>query len=138
MYHHPLSSTSSPQFQMEESEQQLPPPRQQHRRAKIACKNCNARRVRCNAYLAQPCWNCQRIGASCELIVSRRGKYVLRIFTGLIKRIATDDCTADMTDLKPKAETMRTTHQCKDGRQSQSFHLSALLLEPMVVQTTNT
>lgn len=46
-------------------------------RARVACKVCNARRVKCDrSFSGNPCSNCRRAGARCELIVSRRGKYV--------------------------------------------------------------
>ncbi|KAJ5086240.1 hypothetical protein NUU61_007547 [Penicillium alfredii] len=44
-------------------------------RAKKACLACNARRVRCNVLEMQPCRNCVAWNLSCELGVSRRGKY---------------------------------------------------------------
>ncbi|KAJ5162508.1 hypothetical protein N7492_007900 [Penicillium capsulatum] len=44
-------------------------------RAKKACLACNARRVRCNVLEMQPCENCIAWSLSCELGVSRRGKY---------------------------------------------------------------
>ncbi|ODM20362.1 hypothetical protein SI65_03415 [Aspergillus cristatus] len=45
------------------------------RRARVACKACNARRVKCDAADGQPCWHCRIRRTSCELIESRRGKY---------------------------------------------------------------
>lgn len=45
-------------------------------RARIACKACNARRVKCDAAIERPCWHCRTRGTPCELIESRRGKYV--------------------------------------------------------------
>ncbi|RHZ62630.1 hypothetical protein CDV55_106004 [Aspergillus turcosus] len=45
------------------------------KRAKVACKSCHARRVKCDAAATQPCWHCQVRGTPCELIESRRGKY---------------------------------------------------------------
>ncbi|KAJ5689855.1 hypothetical protein N7462_004247 [Penicillium macrosclerotiorum] len=47
-------------------------------RAKKACLACNARRVRCNVLEMQPCRNCVAWNLSCELGVSRRGKYPRR------------------------------------------------------------
>ncbi|KAJ5358349.1 uncharacterized protein N7496_010762 [Penicillium cataractarum] len=47
-------------------------------RAKKACLACNARRVRCNVLEMQPCRNCVSWNLSCELGVSRRGKYPRR------------------------------------------------------------
>lgn len=46
------------------------------RRARVDCKACNARRVNCDAAEGQPCWHCRTRQTSCELIQSRRGKYV--------------------------------------------------------------
>ncbi|KAF9891373.1 hypothetical protein FE257_004229 [Aspergillus nanangensis] len=46
------------------------------RRARVACKACNTRRVRCDAADGQPCWHCRIRQTPCELIESRRGKYV--------------------------------------------------------------
>ncbi|RTE70314.1 hypothetical protein BHE90_015293 [Fusarium euwallaceae] len=45
------------------------------RRAKVACKACNARRVRCDVTQSRPCWNCRMRQTPCELSESRRGKY---------------------------------------------------------------
>ncbi|RAH65213.1 uncharacterized protein BO66DRAFT_443203 [Aspergillus aculeatinus CBS 121060] len=45
-------------------------------RARIACKACNARRVKCDAAIERPCWHCRTRGTPYELIESRRGKYV--------------------------------------------------------------
>ncbi|KAL3448026.1 fungal-specific transcription factor domain-containing protein [Aspergillus insuetus] len=47
-------------------------------RAKVACKACNLRRVKCDAGSGQPCWNCRIRDTPCELIESKRGKYVRR------------------------------------------------------------
>lgn len=44
-------------------------------RAKQACRNCNARRVRCNVLEAKPCHNCAAAQVACELLPSKRGKY---------------------------------------------------------------
>ncbi|KAH7159612.1 N-terminal binuclear Zn cluster-containing/DNA binding domain-containing protein [Dactylonectria estremocensis] len=44
-------------------------------RAKQACRECNARRVRCNVTESNPCSNCQTSGAKCEVLPSRRGRY---------------------------------------------------------------
>ncbi|CAK7234096.1 hypothetical protein SCUCBS95973_008819 [Sporothrix curviconia] len=46
------------------------------KRTKVACKSCHRRRVKCDATDEQPCWHCRLRGARCELIESRRGKYV--------------------------------------------------------------
>ncbi|KAL2818511.1 fungal-specific transcription factor domain-containing protein [Aspergillus cavernicola] len=45
-------------------------------RARVACKACNSRRVKCDAGSGQPCWHCRIRDTPCELIESRRGKYV--------------------------------------------------------------
>ncbi|PYI00841.1 hypothetical protein BO78DRAFT_30015 [Aspergillus sclerotiicarbonarius CBS 121057] len=45
------------------------------RRARVACKACNARRVKCDAAEGQPCWHYRTRQTPCELIESRRGKY---------------------------------------------------------------
>ncbi|QMW38837.1 hypothetical protein G4B11_002073 [Aspergillus flavus] len=45
------------------------------RRARVACKACNARRVKCDAADGQPCWHCRTRQTPCELNESRRGKY---------------------------------------------------------------
>lgn len=51
-------------------------------RARVACKLCNARRVRCDrSEPGAPCSNCRLTNTDCELIVSRRGKYGLCRFT---------------------------------------------------------
>ena len=43
-------------------------------RAKVACKLCHARRVRCNAVEKRPCDGCEARGTSCVLVESRRGQ----------------------------------------------------------------
>ncbi|KID81482.1 cutinase transcription factor 1 alpha [Metarhizium guizhouense ARSEF 977] len=45
------------------------------RRAKVACRACNARRVRCDVAESQPCWHCRNRQTPCEIMESRRGKY---------------------------------------------------------------
>lgn len=44
--------------------------------ARVACKACHTRRVKCDAAVGQPCWHCRTRGSECELIESKRGKYV--------------------------------------------------------------
>ncbi|KAL4947585.1 fungal-specific transcription factor domain-containing protein [Aspergillus filifer] len=44
------------------------------KRAKIACKSCHRRRVKCDAAEVRPCWQCRLRGMHCELIETRRGK----------------------------------------------------------------
>ncbi|KAJ5974442.1 hypothetical protein N7481_011652 [Penicillium waksmanii] len=46
------------------------------RRTRVACKACNARRVKCDAGDGQPCWHCRMRQIKCELIDSKRGKYI--------------------------------------------------------------
>ncbi|CZS75366.1 unnamed protein product [Fusarium graminearum] len=46
--------------------------------ARVACKACHARRVKCDAADSQPCWHCRTRGTECELIESKRGKYARR------------------------------------------------------------
>ncbi|KAH7007779.1 fungal-specific transcription factor domain-containing protein [Ilyonectria destructans] len=46
------------------------------RRARIACKACNARRVKCDAADGIPCWHCRTRSTACELIESKRGRYI--------------------------------------------------------------
>ncbi|KAE8421298.1 hypothetical protein BDV36DRAFT_280850 [Aspergillus pseudocaelatus] len=46
------------------------------RRTRVACKACNARRVKCDAADGQPCWHCRIRQTPCELIDSKRGKYM--------------------------------------------------------------
>ncbi|KAH7143482.1 fungal-specific transcription factor domain-containing protein [Dactylonectria macrodidyma] len=48
------------------------------RRARVACKACNARRVKCDAGESQPCWQCRMRRIDCELVESRRGRYSRR------------------------------------------------------------
>ncbi|KAJ5112594.1 hypothetical protein N7532_000639 [Penicillium argentinense] len=45
------------------------------RRTRVACKACNARRVKCDAGDGQPCWHCRMRQIPCKLIDSKRGKY---------------------------------------------------------------
>ncbi|KNA95867.1 hypothetical protein FOXG_01268 [Fusarium oxysporum f. sp. lycopersici 4287] len=46
--------------------------------ARVACKACHARRVKCDAADGQPCWHCRTRDVTCELIDSKRGKYARR------------------------------------------------------------
>ncbi|KAH7256268.1 fungal-specific transcription factor domain-containing protein [Fusarium tricinctum] len=46
--------------------------------ARVACKACHARRVKCDAADGQPCWHCRTRHVPCELIESKRGKYARR------------------------------------------------------------
>ncbi|CRG90691.1 Cutinase transcription factor 1 beta [Talaromyces islandicus] len=50
-------------------------PTNTRQRAKRACTECNARRVRCDVVQTQPCSNCQSSGVKCEVVPSRRGRY---------------------------------------------------------------
>lgn len=43
-------------------------------RAKHACRECNARRVKCNVTQCHPCSNCESTGTQCEVLPSRRGR----------------------------------------------------------------
>ncbi|KXH64204.1 hypothetical protein CSAL01_03867 [Colletotrichum salicis] len=45
-------------------------------RARVACKACRSRRVKCDAGDAHPCWQCRTRQIPCELVESRRGKYI--------------------------------------------------------------
>jgi hypothetical protein len=45
------------------------------KRAKLACTNCNARRVKCDVTDRQPCRNCEVAQAVCETRESKRGKH---------------------------------------------------------------
>ncbi|KAF2622819.1 hypothetical protein BU25DRAFT_434533 [Macroventuria anomochaeta] len=45
------------------------------KRAKLACTNCNARRVKCDVTDRQPCRNCEVAQAVCEMRESKRGKH---------------------------------------------------------------
>ncbi|PYI13136.1 hypothetical protein BO99DRAFT_427302 [Aspergillus violaceofuscus CBS 115571] len=58
-------------------------------RARIACKACNARRVKCDAAIERPCWHCRMRGTPCELIESRRGRYTTN-FSNLTYTIEVD------------------------------------------------
>ncbi|KLP03310.1 related to cutinase transcription factor 1 beta [Fusarium fujikuroi] len=44
-------------------------------RTAVACRRCNARKIKCLAPNGVPCLNCDSAGADCQLIESRRGKY---------------------------------------------------------------
>ncbi|XPS68972.1 hypothetical protein M3J07_001243 [Ascochyta lentis] len=45
------------------------------KRAKLACTNCNARRVKCDVTDHQPCRNCAAAQVVCETRESKRGKH---------------------------------------------------------------
>lgn len=44
------------------------------RRAAIACRLCNGKRIKCDAAEGLPCSNCKRSSRNCQLIESRRGQ----------------------------------------------------------------
>ncbi|PCD23202.1 hypothetical protein AU210_014725 [Fusarium oxysporum f. sp. radicis-cucumerinum] len=46
------------------------------RRSRIACKACHQRRVKCDAADGIPCMHCRTRNTTCELIESRRGRYI--------------------------------------------------------------
>ncbi|KAK2601629.1 hypothetical protein QQS21_004779 [Conoideocrella luteorostrata] len=47
--------------------------RRPHRRAAVACKSCNARKVRCTVALSgRPCANCAADGITCEIVQRKR------------------------------------------------------------------
>ena len=50
-------------------------PERPRKRAKLACTNCNARRVKCDVTDRQPCRNCEVAQAVCETRESKRGKH---------------------------------------------------------------
>ncbi|KAH8895222.1 hypothetical protein GQ53DRAFT_681751 [Thozetella sp. PMI_491] len=52
------------------------PVRATRARAKFACRECHARRVRCDVTEVDPCSNCAAAHTSCELFPSRRGSDV--------------------------------------------------------------
>ncbi|KAI1023638.1 hypothetical protein LB503_000141 [Fusarium chuoi] len=54
--------------------------------ARVACKACHARRVKCDAADGQPCWHCRTRDVTCELIDSKRGKYARRNAQRVSKR----------------------------------------------------
>ncbi|RAK71472.1 uncharacterized protein BO72DRAFT_473222 [Aspergillus fijiensis CBS 313.89] len=76
-------------------------------RARIACKACNARRVKCDAAIERPCWHCRTRGTPCELIKSRRGRYV-RTTPRRSRRLPIDNRdTSDTPDAPLSAESHR-------------------------------
>lgn len=54
--------------------QPTPSPTPTMRRARQACRRCNERKLRCDVMDSQPCKNCARADALCEVVPSRRGK----------------------------------------------------------------
>lgn len=46
------------------------------RRAKIACRNCNSRKVRCNVAAGLPCTNCLADGVECQVAPRKKRGYV--------------------------------------------------------------
>ncbi|RSL74788.1 hypothetical protein CEP53_000037 [Fusarium sp. AF-6] len=71
-------------------------------RAKQACRECNARRVRCNAMESNPCSNCKVSGTACQLLPSLRGRYPRRRRP---KRV-----TKEPASRKPKNQSSCTPH----------------------------
>ncbi|CAG8885675.1 unnamed protein product [Penicillium egyptiacum] len=67
-------------------------------RAKKACLSCNSRRVRCNVLEMQPCQNCVSWNLTCEVGVSRRGKYPRRKRKGSARTSTTPSNTANSSD----------------------------------------
>ncbi|CAL5869940.1 uncharacterized protein PFLUO_LOCUS4173 [Penicillium psychrofluorescens] len=83
-------------------------------RAKKACLACNARRVRCNVLEAQPCRNCVAWNLSCELGISRRGKYPRRK-TGRSSR-ALGDHNERVAGFSTTARTVPRTADLRSGQ----------------------
>ncbi|OQV05522.1 Fungal specific transcription factor domain-containing protein [Cladophialophora immunda] len=52
------------------------PVNQPRRGGRVACSFCHTRRIRCNAFQSQPCSNCISAQMQCQLIESKRGRYV--------------------------------------------------------------
>ena len=59
------------------------------KRAKLACTNCNARRVKCDVTDRQPCRNCEVAQAVCETRESKRGKHPRKPKVEIDKRDST-------------------------------------------------
>jgi hypothetical protein len=43
---------------------------------RVACRRCHAKKIKCTASWGMPCRRCIMTGSHCELIESRRGRYV--------------------------------------------------------------
>lgn len=73
------------------------------KRTKVACKSCHRRRVKCDATEEQPCWHCRLRGTRCELIESRRGKYIRK------KSIASTTTTTNASCRRASIATSATS-----------------------------
>lgn len=61
------------------------------KRASVACRHCQARKVRCNLIqCGPPCWNCRQDGSICEVASRRKDWYVrlLCLFASLQRCIS--------------------------------------------------
>ncbi|KAK1723028.1 fungal-specific transcription factor domain-containing protein [Colletotrichum acutatum] len=78
-------------------------------RARVACKACRSRRVKCDAGDAHPCWQCRTRQIPCELVESRRGKSSQRARYIRKKR------TLQRKEQEPQAQSL----QVQSGRNEQ-------------------
>ncbi|PIG80449.1 hypothetical protein AARAC_001684 [Aspergillus arachidicola] len=99
------------------------------RRARVACKACNARRVKCDAADGQPCWHCRTRQTPCELIESRRGKYTrkrharARDAHGSGRSQETRDPSAGrLAQVPPAVIASDATHRTIDSGRVDSIH----------------
>ncbi|KAB8222990.1 hypothetical protein BDV33DRAFT_189169 [Aspergillus novoparasiticus] len=104
------------------------------RRARVACKACNARRVKCDAADGQPCWHCRTRQTPCELIESRRGKYArkrharARDAHGSGRSQETRDPSAGrLAQVPPAVIASDATHRTFDSGQVDSIHRTTAL-----------
>ncbi|KAK9852150.1 hypothetical protein MYU51_008449 [Penicillium brevicompactum] len=79
-------------------------PERPRTRAKKACLACNSRRVRCNVLEMQPCQNCVSWNLSCEVGISRRGKYPRRKKKGAARTLPKPGDGATNTSSTPPLE----------------------------------
>ncbi|CAI7588985.1 unnamed protein product [Penicillium pancosmium] len=75
-------------------------------RAKKACLACNSRRVRCNVLDMQPCRNCAAWNLTCELGVSRRGKYPRRKKNNSLASATTE--TSRVEESAPEGQSLQS------------------------------
>ncbi|KAE8367078.1 fungal-specific transcription factor domain-containing protein [Aspergillus caelatus] len=99
------------------------------RRTRVACKACNARRVKCDAADGQPCWHCRIRQTPCELIDSKRGKYARKRHAraqdvhGSGRSQETRDSSAGgLTQMAPAVMAPDATHKTIQSGQTDSIH----------------
>ncbi|KAM5357769.1 hypothetical protein ACJZ2D_015936 [Fusarium nematophilum] len=100
-------------------------------RAKQACRECNARRVRSNAMESNPCSNCRIAGCKCELVPSLRGRYPRR----RSHKRATNRTGVGSTAKRPTSTAQVTESGPREGLKSPNSELQTRIATPSIEAT---